>query len=297
LASVPSESLRYKLVALKKLADQREELQRAFKKEQHTLQTAYEDKYKPVYNKRNNIIEGIEETNDEDISADAAKVGLIGVNVTNQEKGIPGFWGTAIGNCFQFKSMVNDKDRKILYFLRDVRVLYLPDNNFSLIFHFSKNEFFEHETLTKTFKVNQNTGYVNKIESTEIQWKTEDLNPTIEKKKKKVKKKNEVKTITKVEEVTSFFNFFKNYEYDETKEKNEKKDEEKDEEEEEEDEQQIIDDEYDLGLFVKDDFIPFALEYFLDINPENDEDFEDEEIESEEEQPKGKKGGYSKLKK
>jgi hypothetical protein len=111
--------------------------------------------------------------------------------------------------------------------------------------------------------------------------------------------KNEVKTVTKVEEVSSFFNFFKNYEYDETKEKAAKKDQDKDddEEEEEEDDQQIIDDEYDLGLFVKDDFIPYALEYFLDINPEGDEDFEDEEIESIEEEPKGKKGGYAKLKK
>jgi len=197
--------------------------------------------------------------------------------------------------------MVNANDRKILAFLRDVRVIYLPDNNFALAFYFDKNDYFDHESLTRTFKLSITSGFVNKIESTEIQWKSEDLNPTIEKKKKKLKKKNEVKTITKVEEVTSFFNFFKNYELDENKEKDAKKEDEKDEdeddEEDEEDDQQIIDDEYDLGLFVKDDFIPFALEYYLDINPENEEDFEDEEIESEEDVKGGKKGGYSKLKK
>lgn len=108
--------------------------------------------------------------------------------------------------------------------------------------------------------------------------------------------------MTKVEEVTSFFNFFKNYEFDETKAKEGKKVEDKDdddeEEEEEDDEQQVIDDEYDLGLFVRDDFIPYALEYYLDINPDGDEDFEDEEIEdAEEEDIKGKKGGYAKIKK
>jgi len=49
---------------------------------------------------------------------------------------------------------------------------------------------------------------------------------------------------------------------------------------------------------VKDDFIPYALEYYLDINPENDEDYEDEEIESDEDEQKGgKNGGYAKLKK
>jgi hypothetical protein len=156
--------------------------------------------------------------------------------------------------------------------------------------------------------MNPTSGLITKIESTEIQWKSEDLNPTIEKKKKKIKsnfplisEKNEVKTVTKVEEVSSFFNFFKNYEYDELKAKAEKKEtakEDDDEEDEEEDDQQVIDDEYDLGLFVRDDFIPYALEYYLDINPEGEEDFEDEEIESaEEDDHKGKKGGYSKIKK
>jgi len=211
----------------------------------------------------------------------------------NQENGIPNFWGTAIVNCFQFKALVNAKDRPILAFLKDIRVIYLQDNSFELHFIFNKNDFFDHELLKRTFKVDPATGYVNKIESTEIQWKSEDVNPTIEKKKKKIKKKGDVKTVTKVEEVTSFFGFFKSYEAAKDKKKAEEKD---DEDEEEEDDEQIIDDEYDLGLFVKDDFIPFALEYYLDINPEGEEDFEDEEIESEEEEPKGKKG-YSKLKK
>jgi len=295
LAKVTSDSLKYKLVALRKLYSEREELAKLFKREQHTLQANYEEKYKPIYDKRNNLIEGKEEVK-EDISAEASKVGITDINAPNQEKGIPNFWGTAIANCFQFKGVVNAKDRQILVFLRDIRVVYLPDTSFELIFYFDKNDYFDHETLKRTFKVDPTTGYINKIESTEITWKTEDLNPTIEKKKKKIKKKGEVKTVTKVEEVQSFFGFFKSY--DDTK-KDKKKDEEKeeDDDEEEEDEDQIIDDEYDLGLFIKDDFIPFALEYYLDINPEGEEDFEDEEIESEEDEPKGGKKGYSKLKK
>jgi len=292
--------LKYKLVALRKLFNEREELSKQFKKEQHTLQASYEEKYKPIYDERGLIIEGKKEVTLEEITAEASKVGITGVVAESQEKGIPNFWGTAIANCFQFKGIVNPKDKLILTFLRDIRVIYLQDNSFELIFSFDKNEYLDHETLKRTFKVNPSTGYVNKIESTVIQWKSDDQNPTIEKKKKKIKskKKGEVKTVTKVEEIASFFNTFKSYEYDENKEKEKKKEEaDEDEEEEEEDEQQIIDDEYDLGLFIKDDFIPFAMEYYLDINPEGDEDFEDEEIESEEEDPKGKKGGYQKLKK
>jgi hypothetical protein len=115
------------------------------------------------------------------------KVQITDLNCTNAEKGIPDFWGNAIANCYQFKALINQNDRKILHFLRDVRVLYLENNSFSLVFHFEKNDFFDHETLTKTFKVNSISQVIEKIESTEIQWKSDDLNPTIEKKKKKIK--------------------------------------------------------------------------------------------------------------
>ena len=88
--------------------------------------------------------------------------------------------------------------------------------------------------------------------------------------------------MTKVEEVPSFFNFFK--EYDVAKINKDKK-EEDDEEEEEEDELDIIEEEYDLGLFIKEELIPYAIEYYLGIikdegEDEGDfEDFEDEEDE------------------
>jgi len=187
----------------------------------------------------------------------------------------------AVINCFQFKPLINDKDRKILEYLSDVRVVYSDNNNFTLEFYFSNNEFFDHDKLTKTYLNSPKTGVVYKIDSTDIQWKSEDFNPTIEKKKKKIKKKNEIKTITKVEEIASFFSFFKSYEFDETKEKAKAHKEGEDEEDEEEDMLEIIEDEYDLGLFVKDDFIPLALEYYLGINPEEPADDENEEEEEE----------------
>jgi len=243
----------------------------------------YEEMYKPLYDKRLKVVEGSEEVKGEDISAEASKVNISDLNASNSEKGIPDFWGLAISNCYQFKALINNNDRKVLLALRDIRVIYLENNSFTLVFYFDKNDFFDHDTLTKTYRISPQTGTIFKIESTEIQWKSEDINPTIEKKKKKMKKKNEIKTITKVEEVASFFNFFKSYEIKGNKTKEEKKPTLEEEEEEEENEIDIIEDEYDLGLFVKDDFIPFAIEYYLGINPEEGDDYEDEEIESEEE--------------
>jgi hypothetical protein len=53
-----------------------------------------------------------------------------------------------------------------------------------------------------------------------------------------------------------------------------------------------MEDEYNAGLFIKEELIPYAIEYYLDII-EDDEEFEDDEeddFEEEEEENFGKKG-------
>lgn len=56
----------------------------------------------------------------------------------NKEKGIPHFWMHAISNCYQFKILVNEKDRHVLEYLRDIRVDYMENcviNNVKIEFH------------------------------------------------------------------------------------------------------------------------------------------------------------------
>lgn len=86
----------------------------------------------------------------------------------------------------------------------------------------------------------------------------------------------------------SFFSLFKSYKYDEEKlaEQNRKKKENpNDNEEDEYDDLEVIQEDYDVGLFIKDDLIPYAVEYYLGINPEEglQEEIENEEEEEEEE--------------
>ena len=93
----------------------------------------------------------------------------------------------------------------------------------------------------------------------------------------------------KVEEVPSFFNFFKDYDASKAAEANKDA-----EEEEEEDLLDIIEEEYDLGLFIKEELIPYAIEYYLGIIKEehdhdHDECGEDTEEEEEEAPRKGRK--------
>ena len=111
----------------------------------------------------------------------------------------------------------------------------------------------------------------------------EENNPTIIKKTKKIKnkKKGDTKTVTKYEETESFFNFFKDYDIND---KSKKEDEDDDEDEEGEMKiEEIIEEEHDLGLFIKEELIPYAVEYYLDVV--GDEEMmgeEDDEGESDE---------------
>jgi nucleosome assembly protein 1-like 1 len=60
-----------------------------------------------------------------------------------------------------------------------------------------------------------------------------------------------------------------------------KEDDAEEDEEDEMPEEEIIEEEYDLGLFIKEELIPYAIEYYLGIVKEEgdefDEDFEEDE--------------------
>ncbi len=70
------------------------------------------------------VIEG-KEDKFEGISEEMTKLNI--QETANKEIGIPYFWMHAVYNCFQFKPLINEKDVKILQFLKDVRVVYPED--------------------------------------------------------------------------------------------------------------------------------------------------------------------------
>ena len=180
--------------------------------------------------------------------------------------------------------MINKKDEAILKHLKDITLEYKENGDFSLFFHFNTNTYFKHSThiLHRHFLLDEKQN-IKKIESSKIEWESEDVNPTVERKKKKLKNKskpNEVKTIVKLEEIPSFFNFFKDYTAPENPNSHthHKKSE---DDEEEVDENEFIEDEYEIGAFIKDELIPYSLEYYLDLVDEED-DMEDEEDDDDE---------------
>lgn len=65
--------------------------------------------------------------NFQEISEEALKI-HVNNECPNEEKGIPGFWMKAISNCFIYMDILNENDKEILFYLKDIRVVYLEKN-------------------------------------------------------------------------------------------------------------------------------------------------------------------------
>jgi nucleosome assembly protein 1-like 1 len=105
-----------------------------------------------------------------------------------KENGIPDFWLNVLVNSKFFE--INDKDKEIIKLLKNV-TLELSETllDFTVKFHFEKNDYFEEETLFKTFFYDVTTFETNKANSTVVTWK-EGKNPALKIKTKKIKSKN-----------------------------------------------------------------------------------------------------------
>lgn len=221
-----NDSLKLKLLALYDNQTKRDEiLEKGYNEEFYTL----EHKYNKEYSQLNKTLS----------------------EIVNSGSKIPEFWKKAIVNSKYFQ--LNDKDKEILKYLNDVEVKYSEEDKKSvtIVFHFNKNDFFEHNTIEKTYIFNKKEDNYTESKSTEIKWI--GTAPNIKTVKKKVKKGKSVSTITKEKKVDSFFNIFENKD--------------KDDEEDEEDDDDI-DNEDDLGTeadFIINDLVPFAMEYYLDL--------------------------------
>jgi len=153
---------------------------------------------------------------------------------------------------------------------------YLQQNNFSLELHFAENPFFENAVLKKTYNVVE-SGPAREItfdslQSTAIKWKP-NKNLTVKQVTRQAKKNNrgggggrkrgggrggQSKPVTVTEPCESFFHFF------------DLKDTTGMSEEELED-PAIVEEDYEMGLELRDKIVPFAVSYFCgDMEEEDD---------------------------
>lgn len=261
IASLPP-AVQEKVKDLKKLQEERDQLFNKFEEERRALELKYEALYAPIYDKR------------------AAAV------AENNGEAIPDFWLKAMKHFPLLEELIQPRDEPALKALKDIRVKMLENENFALEFHFDANPYFEDQVLTKTFFLTQPTSPAagwefDHSEGTKINWKPEkNLSVNIVKKKQKKKGNRPARVKTSEEPCATFFNIFDPPKLDAEQVK-------KLDQEELEELQAQLQDDFELGLIMKDTLVPYAVLCFtgeleLDDDDEFDYDFDDEDDEDDE---------------
>ena len=205
---------------LKVLSDKRSKLSDEFDAEIKAIEAKILEKKKPLYQIRQQIIEGaftdfasykedfashhaeLETYHTENISKKQAgeepqeeEVKAVDVENLKGKQGVPDFWWRSIKNNQMIFELVKEKDEPILeHHLRSIESMREeadttnPSSRKSLTvkFHFSENEYFPEKVLSLRVVYKPNTeDEVERIEGTPISWADESKDPT----KKKIKKK------------------------------------------------------------------------------------------------------------
>lgn len=123
---------------------------------------------------------------------------------------VPKYWLTALKKVEAIGEFITEADEALLEKLTKIDLQLANDsNNYSVVFHFSENDFITNTSLTLKFLLDKNED-CEKIESDKIDWKADkcltEKTVTKTQTNKKTKKKREV---TKTVKQTSFFHVFK----------------------------------------------------------------------------------------
>jgi len=270
-------------------------------KELHQLDLKYQALYDQSHEKRRQICSGeyqpdqaecdwVEPGDQEDLTKK-----LTGLNIDPKKSsvvGIPEFWLKVFQNSNEtvLHARMEQIDEPILRHLQDITLTLPPTNTgFTLNFVFSPNEYFSQTVLTKEYQLRNDYDKedpldydgpeVVRAKGCQIDWKP-GKNPGIKIITKKIKPKGKgkggPKLVKKEEKRETFFDFFKPPEMPEDSKKDE---------DEAEAALEILNEDFDIGLNIKEKLIPKAVLYFtgeigdIDMDDDDDdEDFDDEDI-------------------
>lgn len=293
-----SNSVKERILGLKSLQVDLYDLEKQFQIEMFELENKYLNLYKPLYERRFEIVNGLKEPTKEQIMIGQENEDRIEISSDNYKdnnnddneskdtvKGIPAFWLTALENLPIVNETITDRDAEVLNYLEDIRIEYLTEGKpgFKLIFKFNtkENPFFTNEYLVKTYYYQSELGYsgdfiYDHAEGDVINWTNNASNVTVEVEMRKQRNKTtkQVRTIEKLTPIESFFNFFDppkmNINANGTNDE--------DEDEDSDLEARLALD-YSIGEQLKDKLIPRAVDWFTGtaLEFEYDEGVEDEE--------------------
>jgi nucleosome assembly protein 1-like 1 len=186
-------------------------------------------------------------------------------------------------NHVSLAEMITDRDEGALKHLIDIRMEYLDQPGFRLIFEFTPNEYFSNKTLTKTYFYQAESGYggdfiYDHAEGDKVEWlPNKDLTVRVEAKKQRNKTTKQTRIVKRAIPVESFFNFFAPPKAPS--------------EEDEDDDigsdiEERLELDYQLGEDIKEKLIPHAIDWFtgeaLRFEEMGEEDLDEDDFEDEE---------------
>ncbi|CCX12008.1 Similar to Putative nucleosome assembly protein C364.06; acc. no. O59797 [Pyronema omphalodes CBS 100304] len=291
IESLP-ENVQRRISGLRGVQKEHSKLEAQFQEEVLQLEKKYFAKFTPLYEKRAAIVNGAAEPTEEEIAAgkedeesDDEEEAKEKKEVSTEEmKGIPEFWLSAMKNNVLLAETITERDEDALKHLTDIRLSYLDTPGFRLHFVFEENKFFSNKEITKTYYYQDENGYggdfiYDHAEGDKINWKEgEDLTVRIESKKQRNKNTKQTRVVKRTVPTESFFNFFTPpkppTDFDE-------------EDEDQEDIEDRLELDYQLGEDIKEKLIPRAIDWFTgearqfegmgDMEGDFDEDEDDEE--------------------
>lgn len=270
--------VRRRLRALRKLQMETSAVEMEFHEKQFELEKEFQTKHQEIFNKRFEIITGVYEPTDEECDIPDPDIfkridetseiftklrqesetkevdtshsdGYVDKtkNVETQATGIPNFWFHILYSNPTFDFLIQKDDELILNHLIDIRTVYKsePHFSFTLEFEFSPNPFFENSILTKEYFLKMKSDdlicydgpVIYKTVGCEIFWKQENLSHP------------------------SIFDFFNPPElpedvldpsYEEIK--------------------NLLENDFEIGDYVKDNIVPKAILYFTGERDDGDSD-------------------------
>ena len=243
---IKSNYLKVKLLSLNLYRNQIIKLKNTdLSKESYPLKQIYDKKYFDIYTKISDIVS----TNDISLyenllTEEDYKEYEINKEENTEIKPIQNFWLNALENSKFFQ--INDKDKEVLEFLKSIKMEKIEEGKIKLIFEFFDNDFLNNKTISKIYNFDyENDGKVFKTEYDTINWKNDNVNPSLKKKIIKVKKGKKVTTKEQLTDVESFFDIFNESKSD------------------------LENDDGEMSFF-KEEFFPNLLEYFMNFEDDSE---------------------------
>lgn len=220
---------------------------------------------------------------------------------SNGSPNLPGFWGQVLINSEEFGDHIEDHDRPVLEYLSDVRAEWIDStrkSGFNLVFKFAENPYFSHRELKKTIHTEprkfeaENFDVLRSVcEPAEIEWcpgKNVTVTAKVDKKKKSSNKSGRGNSEKSKPQPSFFRQVFRNLKPDvPLPEIYEGCDDSDDDESESEIRSELLSEDYDLGVALRDNIIPHAVRWYTKealSDDESDSDDEDEKDNDKEDQ-------------